>query len=292
MARFAKILLWVPALGAQALSAQRPAAQVQPIEPVLRAELAFAAQADRQGIRKAFLAWLTEDAKVFKPGMVTARAHYGPEPGDPGHLAWYPEAMGIAGSGDLAWSLGPWTWAPGRDAANRVHGHYLSLWRRQPTGTWRVVADIGVPHAAPIKASEPFAPWDVPPGRGKAPVAGPESTQQLRQKEAGLAAAWSLRGGLALLPELARGARILRPRAQPLQTDQAIREALQAETPGPGGEAAVVQVAASGDLGWTCGEAGPDAAGAGASFLRIWILEGGAWKVLFDVRLPIPKFQP
>lgn len=287
MARFAKALLWISALGVHVLSAQTPS-----IEPVLRAELAFAAQADRQGIRKAFLAWLTEDAKVFKPGMVTARAHYGPEPGDPGHLAWYPEAMGIAGSGDLAWSLGPWTWAPGRDAASRVHGHYLSLWRRQPTGTWRVVADIGVPHAAPIKASEPFAPWDVPSGHGKASTAGPEPTQQLRQKEAGLAAAWSLQGGLALLPELARGARILRPRVQPLQLDQAIREALQAEPPGPGGEAAVVQVAASGDLGWTCGEAGPDAAGTGASFLRIWILEGGVWKVLFDVRLPIAKPQP
>ncbi|MBP1772262.1 MAG: hypothetical protein H6P99_1425 [Holophagaceae bacterium] len=287
MARFAKALLWVLALGAQALSAQAPS-----IEPVLRAELAFAAQADRQGIRRAFLTWLVEDAKVFKPGMVTARAHYGPEPGDPGHLAWYPEAMGIAGSGDLAWSLGPWTWAPGRDMAGLVHGHYLSLWRRQPTGAWRVVADIGVPHAAPLKASEPFAPWDAPPGRGKPPAAGPDPAQQLRQREAALAAAWSLKGGLALLPELARGARILRPRAQPLQADQAIREALRAEAPAPGGEPAVVQAAASGDLGWTCGEAGPDATGAGASFLRIWILEGGAWKVLFDVRLPIPKSQP
>lgn len=286
MASFAKALLWMSVLATPALVAQAPA-----LEPVLRAELAFAAQADRQGIRTAFLAWLTEDAKVFKPGMVTARAYYGPEPGDSGHLTWYPEAMGIAGSGELAWSLGPWTWAPSRGAAGLVHGHYLSLWRRQPTGAWRVVADIGVPHAAPAKASEPFAPWDAP-GRGKTPSAGSDPTQQLRQKEASLAAAWPQRGGLALLPDLARDARVLRPRVPPLQSDPAIREALQADGPGPGGEATVVQVAASGDLGWTCGEAGPDAAGVGASFLRIWILEGGAWKVLFDVRLAIPKAQP
>jgi hypothetical protein len=80
---------------------------------------------------------------------------------------------------------------------------------------------------------------------------------------------------------------LLRRGAFPLQGEEA-RKALEKEPPGIAGGPAQLQVAASGDLAWTCGETGPDAGGAATSFLRIWIQEAGDWKVLFDVRLPIP----
>lgn len=124
-------------------------AQGPSLEPVRQAELAFAQLAGERGIRTAFRTWMTDEARVFMPRMTTAKVQYAPEPGDTGHLAWYPEAMGIAESGDLAWSLGPWTYAPSRGTPGRVHGHFLSLWRKQATGDWRVVADIGVPHPLP-----------------------------------------------------------------------------------------------------------------------------------------------
>lgn len=280
MARFGAFLSWTLVAG-MSLAAQGPA-----IEPVLQAELAFARLADDKGIRPAFRTWLTEDARTFTPRMTTAKAQYGPEPGDPGHLAWYPEAMGIALSGELAWSFGPWTYAPKKGEAVIVQGHFLSLWRRQSTGLWKVEADIGVPHRAPDRPIEPFAPWDVPSGIRKPVPKASDLTPVLRQKEADLSAAWAQRGGLALLPELAREARVLRPRAFPLQAAADIRKALEADLPGGTWELDRIQVASSGDLAWTCGESGP--AIASASFLRIWILESGAWKVLFDVRLPHP----
>lgn len=267
----------------------RPAcAQAPNLEPVLRAELAFARLADDKGIRRAFLAWLTEDAVVFSPRMRTRNDQYGPEPGDAGHLAWYPEAMGIAASADLAWSLGPWTYAVKKGGPALVHGHFLSVWRKQAGGGWKVVADIGVPHAAPDRPVEPFAVWDAVPVKRLPPPKGQDATLALRQKEAGLAAAWAEKGGLALLPELTPGARVLRPRRMPLREPASIREALEADPPGPCGEPARFQVAGSGDLAWTCGESGPDGRGSASSFLRIWTLEAGDWKVLFDVRLPHP----
>jgi hypothetical protein len=272
--------------GVSILMAQSPA-----VEPVLRAELAFARFAEQKGIRTAFLAWLTNDAKVFTPRMLSAREQYGSEPGDPGHLVWYPEAMGISESGDLAWSLGPWTYAAKKGAAVLVQGHFLSVWRKQSDGRWKVVADIGVPHAAPERPIEPFAVWDAAPAPRKPKPKVPDATPVLLQKEAELSATWSERGGLALLPDLAKAGRVLRGGRLPLQGADDLKVVLAADRPGSRWQPALVQVATSGDLGWTCGETGPDERGVAASFLRIWTLEAGAWKVLFDVRLPTARTE-
>ncbi len=264
-------------------------AQTRALEPVLQAELAFARQASQAGIRAAFLAWLVEDARVFTPRMTSVQEAYGTAPADPGHLAWYPEAMGLAASADLAWSFGPWTYATKPGTPALVHGHFLSLWQRQATGGWKVVADIGVSHAAPEKPIEPFA---APAGAALKPTlsAGDPigGARTLRQVEAALALAWAERGGAGLVPWLARDARILRPGAAPARGEPAIGALLAKEPAGSRWEPAQVQVAPSGDLAWTCGEARASVPGGAASFLRIWTLEAGAWKVLFDVRLPHP----
>ena len=265
-------------------------AEVPALESVRQAELAFARQADAEGIRPAFLAWLAEEARVFTPRMTRGWLHYGKEPGDPGHLAWYPEAMGIAALGDLAWSLGPWTYAPRKGAPPLVHGHFLSIWRRRPGGPWRVVADIGAPHAAPAAPIEGFGPVAATPAGRALPVAA-DPLPALRKQEAALAEAWTVQGGAALIPDLAKGARLLRRGSLPLQDAAAIRRALEAEAPGPAWAPAWVEASAGGDLAWSCGEMLPAQAGGkgpGASFLRVWTLEEGRWKVLFDVRVPHP----
>lgn len=280
MRRTATLAAWMMGLGLPAWT------QGAALDSVLRAELAFARQADEQGIRAAFLAWLKPDARVFTPKMVTAEAQYGPEPGDPGHLAWYPEAMGIAASGDLAWSLGPWTYAAKKGGPTLVNGHFLSVWRKQADGLWKVVADIGVPHGAPKEAVPRFAVSGLAGPAGSAKAA--DASSLLARREADLSAAWAVRGGLALEPLLAKEGRVLRPRAYPLKTAAETRSALEADRPGCAWKPALLQASASGDLGWACGESEPDDRGRTASFLRIWTLEAGAWKVLFDVRLPHP----
>ena len=282
MARRLKLLPWA-LLAVLPLVAQAPA-----LEGALRAELAFARQAKHSGIRTAFLAWLAEDAPAFSPRMVRASEFYGKEPGDPGQLVWYPEAMGIAASGNLAWSFGPWTYAPKMGGAAVAHGHFLSVWRNQGPEGWKVAADIGIPHLAPERPipalTSPLAP-SASGGAAKPSEAGPA----LRQREAELSAAWAKRGGVALLSELAKEARVLRSGSLPAQGTSAIQKLLEGDRPGPKWEPAFLQVAPSGDLGWACGESGPDEQGTSASFLRIWRLEAGTWKVLFDVRLAHPQ---
>ncbi len=261
--------------------------QTPALEAVRQSELAFARQADQEGIHPAFRTWLQEDAVVFTPRVTTAKAQYTPTPGDPGHLVWFPEAMGLASYGDLAWSFGPWTYAPGKGQAVVAQGHFLSMWRRQSTGAWRVVADIGVPHGAPAQAIQPFAAvlgWDP---KGAAPVA-PESLRGLTRLEADLAKDWAVLGGATLVNHLAPEARLLRSGALPIQDAGARRQALESESPSPGWEPARVMVSAGGDLGWSYGETRADTQGRRASFLRVWVAQAGSWKVLFDVRLPHP----
>lgn len=221
--------------------------------------------------------------------------HYGPGPGDPGHLAWYPEAMGLAASGDLAWSLGPWVYSAKKGGTPLVHGHFLSLWRRQRDGRWKVEADIGVSHPAAAQPAALFAAG-VAAGfasgdrsadrRGQAAAQDPRPVLQRLESE--LSRAWAAKGGSALLPRLARDARILRRGHPPLRGVAAITGALLEDRPGTRWEPGRIKVSRAGDLAWTCGETLPDEVGASASYLRIWIQESGTWRVLFDVRVPHP----
>jgi uncharacterized protein (TIGR02246 family) len=49
--------------------------------------------------------------------------------------------------GDTAYETGVWsyTFQPKGRAEQRIGGHYVTLWKRQPDGGWKIWADMGVP---------------------------------------------------------------------------------------------------------------------------------------------------
>jgi ketosteroid isomerase-like protein len=61
----------------------------------------------------------------------------------PGYkLTWKLEGVAVAASGDIAYSFGPWQETRMRDGELRTgSGYYLAVWKKQPDGTWKVVAD-------------------------------------------------------------------------------------------------------------------------------------------------------
>jgi ketosteroid isomerase-like protein len=125
------------------------------------------------GERDGFLAFLAESAVLFRPRPVPGRALYLGKP-DPGtQLRWRPDLAHVSGGGDFGWSSGPWMlgtgWATGRPGAT---GHYLTVWRREAAGQWRVVLDGAAPY--PIEENEKSTHLAVTPrlrepggGRGK-----------------------------------------------------------------------------------------------------------------------------
>jgi ketosteroid isomerase-like protein len=68
-------------------------------------------------------------------------------------LQWAPVYADISVSGDLGYTTGPWEYRPGgiEDTAV-VHGSYISVWKKQADGGWRVILDTGISNPAPTLA--------------------------------------------------------------------------------------------------------------------------------------------
>lgn len=66
-------------------------------------------------------------------------------------LRWEPLRADIARSGDLGWTTGEYvSEGPGPDGELvRGQGRYVSIWRRDSEGAWRVVMDLGNPTGPP-----------------------------------------------------------------------------------------------------------------------------------------------
>ena len=74
-------------------------------------------------------------------------------------LTWEPYEGEVSSQGDLGYTRGKFLFA-GKDAAGKPvaeRGEYLSIWRKQPDGAWRMVVDSSVPATdlglAPVKGA-------------------------------------------------------------------------------------------------------------------------------------------
>ena len=68
------------------------------------------------------------------------------------HVAWYPVYATVAASGDLGYTWGYYRWTSRDDKgapAPPATGKYLTIWRRDSTGRWKVVVDTGNPGPVP-----------------------------------------------------------------------------------------------------------------------------------------------
>jgi hypothetical protein len=117
------------------------------VEGMMRADRDFSAQSVAQGPAAAFRDWAAPD------GILLGGPWYGPDalyelmrPGG-GHLEWTPSAATIAPSGDLGFTVGEAT--SRADDGTLGYTKYLTIWRRQPGGAWRFVADGGNARPAP-----------------------------------------------------------------------------------------------------------------------------------------------
>jgi ketosteroid isomerase-like protein len=122
---------------------------------VVEAEYAFAHSAKPLGVRGAFLKWLASDSILCDPAPVNGVASTTAGEPNADTLEWYPTHSHTAGSDDLGYTTGPWTYRAA-EGKGEAHGTFLSVWRRQPDNTWRVVLDCGVSHAKPAVAPTPL----------------------------------------------------------------------------------------------------------------------------------------
>lgn len=272
---FATLLLATPALAAEFTPA-----------PVVAAERAFAADGLELGVQASFLKHSAPDGIVFAPEPILAKAAYGqPRPKGP-PLVWWPLWAGIARSGDLGFTTGPYT------LDGKPGGYYFTVWARQPDGSWKWLFDGGPPSdqtdAAPKDSPVAYA-------RLSARQAGSpaQAMTEVTAAEAALNAAAATDVKSAFLAAVADDGRIVGSRAKPPAT----RAELEAELSTRARSIAYAplggQASGAGDLAWTYGAAkwtedGRDARG---HYVRVWRNDDAGWRLLFDELLPAPPLK-
>ena len=160
-------------------------------------ERAFSALSVEKGMKEAFLTYLAEGAIIFRPLPIDGRASWESRNSPPGTLIWEPCYAEVSRAGDLGVSTGPWEYRPPgeTDPAKIAYGHFISIWRRQADGSWRVALDIGGSHAAPKSGGVGSGELKLGADHSNAKAAGPGSVSDLAQLDRMLGEA--SRSGLA-----------------------------------------------------------------------------------------------
>lgn len=285
----ALLLLQAPAPKAKALP---PKAAV---EGLVSAERSFAALAQDRGVREAFLSVLAEDGLLFRPRPENGRAHHRATPDDGGRLIWEPVYADLSAAQDLGFTTGPFSFTEPGDVDPRLHGHYVSVWRRT-VGGWRLLLDIGIPHPKLPRtpdlafAAEALAPRALLRRTGRQAAA-----RSLLEAEDGFSAICGNRGvqeGYRVWAD--RQVRAYRSGVAPLRGQPEL-EAFLAQAPRYAlWEVMGHGVAESADLAWTHGLASSrrspnlDESPQSQVFLRLWRRRPEGWRVVVDVTLPAP----
>ena len=270
---------------AAALAATPALAAVDPAV-VVAAERAFAADGLALGVQASFLKHSAPTGIVLAPEPVLAKAAFAtPQPKGP-PLDWWPLWAGIARSGDLGFTTGPYAF----DGARR--GYYFTVWAKQPDGGWKWLYDGGPP--SDPKAA---APKDSPVGYAKLADrqsgSSAKAMTEVTRAESALHAQAKTDVKAAFLAVVADDGRIAGSRAAPpktraeLETELGTRAASIAFAPLGG------QASDAGDMAWTYGAAkwsadGKDRRG---HYVRIWRNDKAGWRLLYDQLLLAPELK-
>lgn len=268
------------------------------LDSLLEAERAFSELSLTQGMHQAFLTYLADDAIIFRPGPVEGKKWYAERGETPGTLTWWPIFAEVSRAGDLGYTTGPWDFTKEGDESIE-YGHYVSVWRKQPNGSWRVVLDIGIVHSKPQTTTiEAFSPKKVSAvDSGDTAHADVEAERAELLKVEREFARRSVSKGIvdAFLAYSTDDVRFYRMNVIPTIGKKALRAALSKQLGLSTWEPMAAQVSQSGDLGYTYGiskfrantSKGP--AAESASYTRIWKKQlDGTWKLVLDVSNPIP----
>jgi ketosteroid isomerase-like protein len=129
---------------------------------VYETERAFEKMVAERGIKDGFIEFMSPLGVIFRPDPVNARESWKSRPASPASLTWNPIRIEVASNGALAYSVGNSIFRPkGKDDANEIYGHYLSVWTRQPGGEYRAALDTGINHEKPLKLEPDWTPGPI-----------------------------------------------------------------------------------------------------------------------------------
>jgi ketosteroid isomerase-like protein len=243
---------------------EQPVAQL-----VAQTERTFSARCAEIGIRDSFLEYFTDDAIRFGPEPRLARPDLQEETGaNKVRLTWQPKIVRVASTGQLAVSTGPYVLQTG---AGKSSGYYLSIWRRQDDGAWKVAADIGVSGPSTPGAADDFKSYPDPPDQGPA-------TDLLAYEREQFSSDLDLDH---IYRSIASPETVFERDSQPPQSGQPEYAVFLYGQRTKRTKLSQAGGSTSGNLGFTYGTQSDDASSVG--YLRVWVLRNSRWSLMFDV---------
>jgi ketosteroid isomerase-like protein len=293
------ILLLLSVLAPAALTQKKTIDRDASLRSLVEAERAFASLSVAQGIKASFVANLADDGILFRPGPVAGKKWMEERPARDGLLTWRPAFADVALADDMGYTTGPWEFRPQKMEDKPVaYGHFVTVWKRQADGKWKVALDLGIGHPEPTAAmSDPEVgfPADGPANKKlkPAPDAEAERSALLKIENDISKSAAAKKSTDAVLSYLADGGRVYRDDAFPAVGREAARALLETKPGSLAWHPAKADVSRSGDLGYAYGtyefKAADGKSSEAGNYLRIWKRQAdGHWKVVLDLLSPVP----
>lgn len=263
------------------------------LQEMVKTEQAFSKMAEEKNARDAFMAFIADDGLLFRPGAVNGKKWMLEHPVPPSDkkplLAWQPNFAGMSASGEMGFTTGPWEFKNDIDDAKPSgYGHFVTVWKKQPDGTWKFVVDLGISHPQSGGPQTLWHPTDETTQRKPANVETANALKTLLDRDRKLSLA-ALDQGLtkAMVAHAAPELRTYRAGNLPFIGRDASAAGLAAIKGQFKSELITGDVSRAGDLGYTHGtyvltEAGNKVIERG-SYVRIWKKLGGKWQVVLDI---------
>lgn len=262
---------------------------------IVEGETKFFETGQEQGTRAAFLSFLADDSIVFQPGPVDGKKTWSGRPDSGPSLKWQPAFAAMSGSCDLGFTTGPSEWRKNKeDEKASGYGFYISIWKKQKDGPWKVALDVGgeAPSAQKIEGPPGMLAGTAKPPL--APEAAAAATKKLREAEKWFVTTAKTDSTAALIGSSSENLRVYREGVFPAigRTPAGLmlsvrRGNLSVERMGGG-------MSGAGDLAYSYGKytlVRPENTERG-HYLQIWHADvTGDWKVLLDFQTPLPPAE-
>ena len=259
------------------------------VSSLVAAENYFASLVKQKGINKGFLAVSDDETIVFKPGPVNAEDYYGSRKNrDTSKLTWQPSLAKISKSGDWGFTTGPFTYTPDTVSS---YGTYVSLWKMNDKGVWKLAVDIGVSH--PKSKKEPALIYSDPKTsrffRQRSAARQKQREEMILTSDQLFSKTLQKYNNLAYNVFLADDARLLFPGQEPIIGKRNITDFLRYQELEINTEVSDADRATGSDLAYTYGTASIAKGGQASIFhyVRIWeVQDGHKWNVILEVYSP------
>lgn len=250
-------------------------------------EEAFARMALEKGINAAFVEYFADESIIFNPEPSNGKQFYLTGEKDPGILTWKPIFTDVSAAGDMGYNTGPYEYKTAADQPPVAFGYFVSMWRKQADGRWKVVLDLGTRNSQPTEVPpQSFARENISLKKTDA-VSEQKKLAKIDEEFTRTLASNKPKNDISKY--ISDNVRMNRMRAFPSTSREELLTDLRAKQGKFSAKTAALFVAQSGDLGYSYGSyevinsqnnaSSPNEKG---SFLRVWRREGGKWKIVLD----------